>query len=285
MLLKQASSVTGTVHLDKFDSQSILDFGLQASWCLGLLKAVADLRWFGVETGFQHTWCGNMIRALLLSLLLTLPVYGKYPYDSVGRVSAGGSCTLVYAANGKGIIITNAHVVSTISKTQAYWPAVKQKRLCKTIHVNFDYDLALLVCDKPPVQPVPYSRPGGMMIVSTGFPYYERSALHWQVSTIQSVQDNSLRVSAKPVPGMSGGGAFDYEGKLVAIVQGHDDECGWLISNQKLILTLAAYKDPKTWVPDASHVQDPKDFEIAEQDGQRRTIKYHENTAPSLRHL
>ncbi len=223
-----------------------------------------------------------MIRALLLAVLLTVPAFGKQPYDSVGRVKTGGSCTLVYSANGKGVVITNAHVVSTTSQTMVYWPSVNQKRVCKTIHVNFEYDLALLVCYNPPVKPVPYHGLYSMMVISTGFPYYDRGSLHWQASPVRYIKDSVLRVSTKPVPGMSGGGAFDHEGYLVAVVEGYDKTHGWLISNKKLILTIASYKDPKTWVPDASHVKAPQDFDIATPDGQRRTIKYNENTAPNL---
>lgn len=220
--------------------------------------------------------------AVALLLLFTSPVFAAYPYDAVGRVEAGGSGTMVYVEGNQGLVITNWHVVPTISETEVYWPAVNARRKCKTIWADKNLDLALLVCNNPPVKAAPHRAPVGNFFVSAGFPYYQRANLHWQASLGLKLKENVLFLTAQPVPGMSGGAAFDCGGYLVGVVEAHNETDGIVISGHAFVNSLAKFKDPKTWIPNADHVEDPRDIDYAPQDGEIRTIRYNVKTAPEL---
>lgn len=217
--------------------------------------------------------------ALLLSLF-TSPLFAAYPYDAVGMISAGGSGTLVYAENGKGLILTCAHVVPYISETNCTWG--EETRTCKTVFVDYGADLALLVCDNPPVRPVPYHKIVGNFVVSTGYPWYSREDLHWQASIALATHGSNIYVTAKPAAGMSGGGAFDCRGYLVGAVRAHTMEDGILADGEPLESMMNKYKDPETWIPDASHVKQRVHYNYSPCTGPERSIEYNELTAPEL---
>jgi len=215
--------------------------------------------------------------AILILLLLSSTAFAKYPYDSVGRSDAGGSAVLIDAKGSKGLVITNAHVMTTLRSMKVYWPSAKATRVCTPIYVNKDADFALLVCDMPPVQSVKVGFPVRKSVIATGFPYYERSHLHWQTGNIVLKSKNEILYNNRPVPGMSGGAAFDLDGKWVGMIKGHDHTNGVLVSTTGALgYALIKYRELETWIPNYDHVEDPRDWEYAKQDGKRRTIRYTE---------
>ena len=222
--------------------------------------------------------------AFVLALLVTAPVFGAYPYDSVCRIDlkggGHGSGTLVYSRGGKGLIITAGHVVAHDAQATAVWG--KQSRNAKVVKTWPECDLAILVCDKPPVAAAGYAQVKGRMIVATGFPWWSKNKLCWQVGVAQpKMKDNMMKVTARPEPGMSGSACFDFTGNLVAVVSGHDKIHGYL--GYKVSDKLIKYADPKTWVPDASHVTKPSPYgPSARPEKPYRTIPYSEHTAPKL---
>lgn len=226
-----------------------------------------------------------IFRVLLLIFLFAGSAFGKYPYDSVARVSTGGSGTLVAVHEDKGLFITNAHVMSSKAEATLYWPAVMQSRKAYTVHVSDHFDIALLVVERPPVKPVPIYRRTSEAYVATGFPYYDRPFLHWQQGKITRDAGSVFIVSRLPVPGMSGGGVFDEHGHLIAMVKGHNDDYGVLVDTSAIYSMVQRYKDPATWVKDGSHVKTHHKgkWNYAKQDGKVRTKKYDEETAPDLK--
>lgn len=217
--------------------------------------------------------------AILILLLLASSAFAKYPYDSVGRTDAGGSAVLVEVKEGKGLIVTNAHVLTTQREMKVFWPATGETKVCKPVFVNKDADFALMVCDSPKVKPVKCHIPTRKSVIVAGFPYYERAYLHWQLGNIVSKNKYEIRYTHKPVPGMSGGAAFDINGRLVGIVKGHDDKQGILVSMEAIMVAL---KRCQTWVPNYDHVEKPRDWNYATPDGQKRTLRYAEWSALDL---
>ena len=119
------------------------------------------------------------MRTLIVLLLLASPAFAKYPYDAVGHISAGGSGTMIYGDSMYGLVLTNAHVVPTVSETMVRWG--QHQRKCKTVFVDYEHDIALLRCKNPPVAAKSYREPTGNFVVSTGYPYYQRAALHLHI--------------------------------------------------------------------------------------------------------
>lgn len=217
--------------------------------------------------------------AVVLALVFSAPVFGAYPYDSVGVIHAGGSGTLVFQANNKGLVLTAAHVVATIGETKVSWAG--ETRVAKTVFVDLEHDLALLVVDAPPVSPASYAPVQGRIIIATGYPWWSRQKLCWQPGVVRFVRGHNLVVTAKPEPGMSGGGCFDYTGNLVGVVQWHNQTSGGL-GIKPLDEIMAKYSDSKLWVPDDSHKVKPSNFNFAQPQKPYRSIPYDVNTAPRL---
>ena len=218
----------------------------------------------------------------LIFALICSPALAAHPYDSVARLSAGGSGTLVLARNGQGLVITNAHVVATVAETQVYWPAVEQTRTGKTVYVNYDLDLALLLVENPPVPVVKTSFPKKPSIVAAGYPYYDRQHLHWQSGMIHRHLMALSEVSARPVAGMSGGAVFSLDGRMVGVVKSENPEYGYMISRHVLNTVVQGHLHKK-WTPDSSHLQEPQDYKFSKQNKHIRTLRYDERTAPELK--
>jgi len=90
-----------------------------------------------------------------------------------------------------------------------------------------------------------------------------------------------MKVTCKPEPGLSGGACFDWSGKLIAVVSGHDRNWGYL--GYKVKPLLDEYQDPKTWVPSTDHIEVPENYgPSARPEKPYRTIPYNEHTAPKL---
>lgn len=222
--------------------------------------------------------------AVVLALVFAAPCFGAMPYDAVCRIDlpggGRGSGTLVFARQGKGLIITAGHVVATTGEATAVWGQHQRKALVvKTVP---NCDLAILVVDNPPVSAAGYSKIQGRMIVATGYPWWSKNKLCWQVGVVTPrMQDNMLKVTAKPEPGMSGSGCFDYTGNLVAVVSGHDRTYGY--HGYKVPELLDQYSDPKTWIPNDSHKVKPSPYgPSARPEKPYRTIPYSPHTAPKL---
>lgn len=222
---------------------------------------------------------GMRYLAVVLVLLFIAPAFGAYPYDAVGVISAGGSGTLIFARDGKGLVLTAAHVVATIGETKVSWNG--QTRVAKTVFVDIEHDFALLVCNNPPVSAVSYAKVQGRIIIAAGYPWHSRKQLCWQPGVVRFVRGHNLIVTAKPEPGMSGGGCFDYTGNLVGVVQWHNETSGGL-GIKPLIEMLNKYSDTKLWVPDDGHRVKPTDYVFAKPEKPYRSIPYSIHTAPRL---
>jgi hypothetical protein len=187
---------------------------------------------------------------------------------------------MVISRGGKGLVITAGHVVPTVAQFKITWG--NQTRVAKVVAVVENHDLAIAVVDNPPVKGVGYAKLQGRMLVATGYPWHNRKKLHWQVGAVRPRMEKGFAVTmAKPEPGLSGGGCFDFTGRLVAVVSGHDSGSGYM--GYKVSELLDKYKDPKTWVPDDSHVKEPVDYgPSAKPERPYRTIPYNQYTAPVL---
>ena len=199
-----------------------------------------------------------MIKRLFLVVALAacpLVANAAMPYDAVGRLSPpgktwGGSCVLIYAKDGKGLIVTNAHVTCGRSDWVATWHNGSRK--AKVVAYLKDVDLSFLVVEDPPV-PAAHLGMRDSHIVFAGYPHYERTKLHWQYGNVESEGLTRTRWVNKPVPGMSGGAVFDRkDGDLCGIVEASKDNYGIGISDVTLIVFASKYEDPKTWVEDSA---------------------------------
>ena len=217
---------------------------------------------------------------VLLVWFVATPVWAAYPYDAVGVTGNGGSGTMVVTRGGKGLVITAGHVVTTDAQFKITWG--NQSRIAKVVAVDPDNDLAIAVVDRPPVKGVGYGKIQGRLLVVTGYPWHSRKKLHWQVGTVRPKMEEGFTLTmCKPEPGLSGGGCFDFTGHLVAVVSGHDAGSGYM--GYKVPELLDKYKDPETWVPDASHVKEPVDYgPSAKRQKPYRTNPYNQHTAPVL---
>lgn len=228
-------------------------------------------------------------RSLLLALvvgLISVAVKGAAPYDAVGRLTPpgktwGGSCVLIYASGDRGLIVSNAHVCDDADTFEAHWG--KETRTAKTVAFYAEEDLCFLVIENPPVKP---ARLGirDSNVVFTGYPHYDRDHLHWQKGTFV---DENLRYVAwknEAVPGMSGGAVFDQkDGDLCGIVEASKDGYGFGVASVSLILNAWKHEDPKTWIPDGSHVNMKKpNWKPAKPSKVIITKVYDEKTAPKL---
>lgn len=212
-------------------------------------------------------------------LLLANPAFGAYPYDAVGIIDSGGSGTLVFKDADKGLVLTAAHVVAKIGETNITWAG--QTRVAKTVFVDLEHDLALLVCNNPPVSSVDYAEVQGRIIIATGYPWHNRKKLHWQPGVVRFIRKHNLIVATKPESGMSGGGCFDFTGKLVGVVQWHNKTSGGY-GIKPLVSMLDKYSDSKLWVPDDSHKVKPNNYVSAKPEKPYRSILYSIHTAPRL---
>lgn len=213
--------------------------------------------------------------------LLTTTATGEYPYDSVCRVEAGGSGVLIYVADGKGLVVTNAHVMPNKSETVCYWPAAKAKRKALVVGYHPEVDLCFMVIDKPPVAAAEIGIRDSH-VVFTGFPHYDRNNLHWQYGNVVNEDTVKVFFQNQPVPGMSGGAIFDRkDGDLCGITEGQkggSKTIGVGITDTALAFAANPYRDVETWVPDGSHVEDyePDDWVYAKPDKRRITRKYND---------
>ena len=223
------------------------------------------------------------MRVLIAILLLTSVAHGKHPYDSVCRVEAGGSGVMLFVEGGKGLVVTNAHVMPNKAETECYWPAVKARRKALVVGYHGNVDLCFMVVDDPPV---PFVKTGirDSHVIFTGFPHYDREHLHWQYGNFKRETLVQTYWENKPVPGMSGGAVFDRkDGDLCGITEAADDpNVGVGISDLALFMTSLQYKDPKTWVPDGSHVAsyEPGEWTYAKPSKYVRTKVYRPERAP-----
>lgn len=233
------------------------------------------------------------ILAILALLLLTTPnLYGKMPYDAVcvlhkGETTEwGGSGTLVAFVPWKGLILTQAHVINDVTEINATWPAFKATRKAKPVYVSYGYDIALLVVDRPPCEPVRIATSLGRKeeLISTGFPWYSRNHLQWQKGTVDAFEAADANVTNRVAAGMSGGGVFNWRGSLAGTVKAirNDDKTKSVIVTLEIIVPIIlAYSDPETWRPLTNHMR-PNTGNSAQREAKDKTQPYDEKTAPDL---
>ena len=225
------------------------------------------------------------VRMIVVALAVCpLAANAAMPYDAVCRVEAGGSGVLIYVAEGKGLVVTNAHVMPDKTWTMVYWPTNKTKRKAQVVAYHPEVDLCYMVIEKPTLAPAKMGIRDSH-VVFTGFPWYDRDNLHWQYGNVTKETMTQVHFQNQPVPGMSGGAIFDRkDGDLCGITEAQKDGSkviGLGVSDVALLLTAADYEDPTTWVPDGSHVEgyEPGDWVYAKPDKRRITRKY-TNKAP-----
>lgn len=219
---------------------------------------------------------------LLATLIILIPLVanGAMPYDAICRIDSqtgGGSGVLIQIRDGKGLIVTNAHVVSKSAEGQATWN--KQTRIFKVIKYIPDVDLAFLVVDDPPTKAATI----GMRdthIVFSGYPHYDRGRLHYQYGNFIEEDLVVCIWFNKPVPGMSGGAVFDRkDGDLCGIIKASipgNPHKGVGVSDISLII-YAWRMEKEEWKPDSSYlVDDEEEWNFAKPSRQWMTKIYDE---------
>ena len=224
------------------------------------------------------------MRVVLIVLVLAASAHADMPYDAVGKVvlpgGGHGSCVLIYTSDDKALVVTNAHVIAFHAESTVV--LARCKYAAKTVAYEPTVDLAFLVINKPPIKPVNLG-PRDTHVVFTGYPHYDCCDLHWQYGNI--VKEDLKRSTWRngPVPGMSGGAVFDRkDGDLCGIVSWTDGKYGGGVADEPLLLYAAKYKDPESWVPDASYIEgvEEGDWEYAKQRRRVVTKEYKTTKAP-----
>jgi len=189
----------------------------------------------------------------LASLLLLLacavsPALADHPYDSACLVTVnlglqgnnGGSGTLIAANEKHGLVLTVKHVAERKGlRAACRWGDVTVKGTVLDVHPTAD--VALLLVDVPKgVRPVPVAQPTKETgpFVLAGYPGYDRNTLRFQVGDFKSIDADTLTVTCRPEPGMSGGPAYDRYGRVVGTVSAYsriDGLCGSGTAMQELI--------------------------------------------------
>lgn len=207
------------------------------------------------------------MRTLLAWILITNVAQAAMPYDAVARLSPpdatwGGSCVLIAVEDGKGLIVTNAHVTCGRDDWEAHWHNGCRK--AKVIGYFPDVDLSFLVVNDPPVPAVEVGVRDSH-IVFAGYPHYERTKLHWQYGNVVAEDFYATKWRNMPVPGMSGGAVFDRaDGDLCGLIRAAHEGYGYGVSDLVLIVMASKYEKPSTWVPDGKAcVEDKKDWKYA----------------------
>lgn len=191
-----------------------------------------------------------MLLAIACAFLIPqITVDPNYPMSSIAELvhyTGGGYCdcgsgTLIASSNGKGLLLTAAHVAG--SKGAAFkvkWRKAEGQPVtdgvCVDIlnHTGFDTDAALVLTDVPPgLTPVPfapYDKDCGPW-TNAGYGYGEskdngngRLWVSTSSETEMSDSGNKLFCNGLLVGGMSGGACIDSRGKLVGITNGSTDE-------------------------------------------------------------
>lgn len=210
-----------------------------------------------------------MVRFILMVALAACPLAANaaHPYDAVARLSPpdatwGGSCVLIAVEDGKGLIVTNAHVTCGRDDWEAHWHNGCRK--AKVIGYFPDVDLSFLVVDDPPVDAVEVGVRDSH-IVFAGYPHYERTKLHWQYGNVEAEGLFVTRWKNMPVPGMSGGAVFDRkDGDLCGIVRAGSDGTGWGVSDLTLVVYANKFANVEDWVPDAKAcLADKREWKLA----------------------
>ena len=238
------------------------------------------------------------IGILALVLLSCSGLQAKMPYDAVcvlnrANNGGGGSGTLIAKIENKGLILSEAHVIHSVTEIEATWPAHKITRTAKPIYVSYLYDTALLVVDNPPGEPVALALDltTDQTLYLCGFPWYSRDKLQYQKGKLDKffgtqVYNNTFALtSCRPAGGMSGGPAFNERGSLIGsvqAVQADKTKGGVIVANTIIVPIMMAYTDPETWVPITHHVRTNWTKKSADRERTDLTETYDESTAPDL---
>jgi S1-C subfamily serine protease len=133
-----------------------------------------------------------------------------------GPVSGSGTC--VHSAAGKSLILTNRHVVAD---RPSGWVVAGADRWSEgTVKaVSPDADLALIECPGSfPVAPLAESDPAGLPVRRLGF---GRGVLRVAAGRLGELVRGKDRVTTmESIPGDSGSGVLDPDGRLVAVTWG-----------------------------------------------------------------
>lgn len=185
-----------------------------------LLAIVFLLLWF------CHAWGGH-----------------PYPYNTCVEVyngNAGGSGTLVGVKDGKGLVISCAHVFEGNNRSPKVRFSDSDTRLpAQLVGINPSLDLSALTIDAPKgcvsAKSVRAAEPTDGTLTAIGYPWYSRGrSPHYTKGKYLEYRDNDVKFLAKPYvhSGFSGGGLFAPDGAMVGVVCGYGEGYSYAASGQ-----------------------------------------------------
>lgn len=185
-----------------------------------------------------------MMRFLaILLLLVSTSAYGAWPYDACCNVSVppyGGSGTLVGVADGRGVVLTCAHVIEggNTKAITCQFPTFRSRgRLLGRDTPNDLAAIEIKVPDdiKTPVCVRPATREDTQLVI-VGCPYYGNGKLYAMRARIAGFRgaDALLAGEKLVVSGYSGGAVLTTGGEFIGVVWGHDDRYSCATSGKAL---------------------------------------------------
>lgn len=180
---------------------------------------------------------------LLLSLLLTPPLWAAWPYDACCNVTVppyGGSGTLVGVQDGRGLVITCAHVLEggDLGRITCRFPTATVRG--RLLGQQRSADLAAIEVTAPagirsPVQVRAATRDDRDLLL-VGCPWYGNGRLYWMRGDVAGFEghDVLLRSAQLVQSGYSGGAVLTRRGELIGIIWGHSERHSMATSGQDL---------------------------------------------------
>lgn len=208
---------------------------------------------------FHRPRVAAAIAALVTSSLVytstpEAPKQVGYPFTSAARVNVqmrffanGGTGTLIAKNETQAIVLTVKHVAERVGlPAKCTWGNETCNGRVLAVHPHAD--LALLIVNAPKtVEPVPVALPadGNDPFYLCGYPGYDRQTLRWQAGNFLELDGETLTVDCMPEEGMSGGPAFDQNGRVIGAVSAYSPTTreGFCGSGRALVELLYPYME------------------------------------------